>query len=351
MRCDVIPHSRPTIGPEDLEAVAVVLESGHLSQGPSVSAVERATARRLDRLYGVATSSGTAALALAFAALEVGSEDEVIAPAFACSAIADAVRFAGATLVLADVREDLALDPEDAARRLNAHTRAVVVVHPFGYPLDLRQYLEWEIAVVEDCAQALGASRDGRAAGSVGTVAVCSFYATKMVAAGEGGMLLADSADLIDKARILRQGGVPGTPGFNFKLSGLAAALGHTQLRRLHAFVARRRAIARRYDDAFEGTALRFPPREGAALSCFSRYVVRVPDAARLIAGLRERGVEAKRPVGDPLASTDPLGYPVSARAFAECASLPIYPSLSDQDVTLVIEAVEKTLAELGWTR
>lgn len=345
----MIPHSRPTIGPEDADALAKVLESGHLSQGPAVAAFERAVAGRLNRGEGIATSSGSAALALALSALGLAPGDEVIVPAFACAAVEEAVRFTGATAVPADIGEHLALDPEEAARKLSARTRAMVVVHPFGQPVDLRPFLEWGIAVVEDCAQSLGASRAGRPAGSDGEGAVCSFYATKMVASGEGGMLLADSGSLAETARILRRGGSGGRPGFNFKLSDLAAALGLAQLARLDGFVARRREIARRYDAAFADTVLRTPPRDPVAEPCFSRYVVRVPDAACFIATLDERGVEAKRAVGDPIAA-DPA-YPGSALAFAECVSLPIYPSLHDGEVALVIEAMEKTLAELGWNR
>jgi perosamine synthetase len=343
----LITHSRPTLGPEDAEAVLAVLESGQIAQGPRVAAFEEALAGQLGRLGGVATSSGTAALAVALIALGAGPGDEVIVPAYACSALGEAVRFAGASVVLADVGDELSLAPEDAARRLSARTRAIVVVHPFGHPVEVGPFLMWGIPLIEDCAQALGASRDGSPAGSRGTVAVCSFYATKVVAAGEGGVALADDESLLSEARRTRHGGTG--RGFNFKMTDLAAALGLAQLARLEAFIARRRRIAERYDLAFRGRLSRPQGGEGGVEPCGSRYVVRVSDAATFVEGLGRHGIQARRAVADPLVRAgDPNEYPESARAFAECVSLPIYPSLEDEEVALVIRAVEQTLAETG---
>lgn len=346
----MITHSRPTLGPEDTDAVTAVLDSGQIAQGPRVAAFEEALAARLGRRGGAATSSGTAALAVALVALGVRPGDEVVLPAYGCSALGEAVRFAGASAVLADIGDDLSVAPEDAFRRLSPRTRAVVVVHPFGFPVDVRPFLELGAPVVEDCAQALGAVRDGNPAGSMGTVTVCSFYATKVIAAGEGGMVLADDEALLWAARSTRDGGTG--RGFNFKMSDLTAALGLAQLARLEAFIARRRQIARRYDLAFDGR-LRRPPGTGPGIDpCCSRYVVRVPDAVSFIEGVGRRGVQARRAVADPLvAGSDPDEYPEAARAFAECVSLPIYPSLGDEGVARVIEAVDGALAEAGWGR
>lgn len=346
----MIPHSRPTLGPEDAEAVVAVLESGQIAQGPRVASFEEAVAGRLQRRGGVASSSGTAALAVALTALGAGPGDEVIVPAYACSALGDAVRFAGASVVLADVGDDLSLDPGDVARRLSPRTRAVVVVHPFGHPVDVGPFVRWGIPVVEDCAQALGASRDGSPAGARGTVAVCSFYATKVVAAGEGGMALADDEAMLRVAKATRGGGTG--RGFNLRMSDLAAALGLAQLARLETFIARRRQIAERYDLAFDGRLSRASEREPGVEPCCSRYVARVPEAVTFIEGLGRHGVQARPAVADPMVlESDSAEYPEAARALAECVSLPIYPSLQDEEVALVIRAVEETLAEAGWGR
>lgn len=342
----MIPHSRPTLGPEDSTALLEVIESGQLSQGPRVAAFEEAVASRLGRRGGVAVSSGTAALALALAALDVGGGSEVVLPAYACCALADAVRFVGARPVLADVGPDLALTPDHAARRLCKRTRAVVVVHPFGHPVDVEPFLALGPPVIEDCAQALGAIRDGLPAGARGAAAVCSFYATKTVATGEGGMILADDNAVLERARDLRQGGR--RTGFNFKLTDLAAALGSAQLARLDAFVVRRREIARRYDAALAGAPLRTPSTHAGAEPSYSRYVVRVSDAASLVERLARSGVEAKRPIGDPMFVRWEAAYPESTRAYAECASLPIYPSLTEAEFDTVVGSVLRAVPEVG---
>lgn len=341
----MIPHSRPTLGSEDVRAVCEALASGQLSEGPRVAAFEVAVASRLGRAGGVAASSGTAALALALRALGIGPGDEVVLPAYACSALGHAVRFAGAAPVLADVGDDLALDPDAAASVVGERTRALVVVHPFGHPVTLAPFLECGVPIVEDCAQALGAALHRRPVGSLGTVAVCSFYATKMVAAGEGGMLFSDDEAVLAHARALRRGNGALAGAFNHKLSDLSAALGLAQLARLDAFVARRREIAERYDAAFAGTGLRIPQRKAGSEPCFSRYVVRVDDTPRFIAALRERRVEGKGAIADPLvAGADADDFPEAARAFGECVSLPIYPSLADGEIEHVVGAVQQAV-------
>lgn len=344
----MIAHSRPTLGPEDAEAVAEVVRSGHLSQGPRVASFEKTVAERLGRRGGVAVSSGTAALALALAALGVGPGDEVVVPAFACSALGHAVRYVGASVVLADVDDDCALAP-GAIGRFGRRTRAVVAVHPFGHPVDLGWVLTSGVPVVEDCAQALGASRDGRPAGRDGTVAVCSFYATKIVAAGEGGMLLADDPAMLATGSALRAGGsVP--LAFNHKLSDLAAGLALAQVARLEDFIRRRRQIAARFDAAFAGAGVRTLLTQAGTEPSYSRYVVRVPDAGLLIAGMARRGVEAKPAVGDPLVcGADPDAFPGAMRAVAECVSLPLYPTLTEAEIVGVIAAVREVAVEQRW--
>lgn len=345
-----VPHSRPSMGTAEGEAVLRVLDSGRIAQGPRVMELETEVAARLERRGGVACSSGTAALSLVLAALGVEPGDEVVLPAFACSALADAVRSIGGRVVLADIGEDLALDPSDTVDRITGRTRAVVVVHPFGYPVDPAPFLAWGVPVIEDCAQALGAERDGRPAGARGTAAVCSFYATKMVAAGEGGMLVADSAAILATTRRLRMGGEPDTGSFNHKLSDLHAAVALAQLARLDDFVARRRLIAETYDDAFANTRLQTPLRDEGVRHCFARYVVRVPDAAAFASALAAHGIEAKRPVRDPLLlRSQPGSYPRSERAFSGCVSLPLYPTLDDAGIERVIHAVLATSTKMGW--
>src|SRR5437867_1692953 len=220
----MIPHSRPTVSVEDAERVARVVRSGRLAQGAEVEAFERELAARLGVAAVAAVSSGSAALELSLRALDVGHGDEVVVPTYACDALHHAVTRCGATPVLADADpETLGPAAKDVARRLTRRTRAVVVVHPFGLGLDLDEFLALGVPVVEDCAQAIGARVAGRSVGSRGAMAVCSFYATKLLTTGEGGAVagapervarVRDARDYDEREGLVRKGVTARRPVF-----------------------------------------------------------------------------------------------------------------------------------------
>ena len=244
----MIPHSRPTIGDDDAERVARVVRGGHLAQGPEVASFERGLAQRLGVAAAAAVSSGSAALELALRALDVGPGHEVIIPTYACDAVYHAVTRCGATPVLADADpETLGLSAADATRRRTARTRAVIVVHPFGLAVDLDDFQALGVALVEDCAQTLGATLGGRPVGARGGLAACSFYATKLLTTGEGGAVTG-RAELVARARDARDYDerTDLAPRFNYKMTDMQAALGQSQLARLDAFIARYRAASAR---------------------------------------------------------------------------------------------------------
>ena len=246
----IIPHSKPLLGAEEAQAVAAVIASGQVAEGPETAAFERELAGRLGCAHAVAVSSGTAALHLALAAMGVGAGDEVVVPSFVCAALFHAVAATGAVPVPADIDPlTLNLDPGDARRRLSARTRALVLPHLFGRVADPAPFLEMGVPLVEDCAHTLGARVDGRPAGSFGHVAVTSSYATKLIATGEGGAVATASEPLAAAVRDLKQ--YDRRPldraRYNLKFTDLQAAVGRAQLRRLDAFIRRRRAIAACY--------------------------------------------------------------------------------------------------------
>ena len=342
----MIAHSRPTLDEDDAREVARVVRSGQLAQGPEVEAFERELAPWFGAPAAAAVSSGSAALELALRALDVGPGQEVIVPTFACDALWHAVTRCGATPVLADAdAETLSLAPADAARRRTPRTRAVVVVHAFGLAADVDAFLALGVPVVEDCAQALGARAGGRPVGARGAAAVGSFYATKLLTTGEGGAVAGPAARVArardardyDEREDLR-------PRFNYKMTDLQAALGRAQLRRLDAFLARRRAIAARYRAALGGLpGLGLPPDAGAR-HVHQRFVVTVErPLTPVLEHLARRGVAARRPVFRPIHRALGLGgYPEAERLWARCLSLPCYPRLSDAEV----DAVAAALAE-----
>ncbi len=345
----MIPHSKPTLSDEDAARVARVVRSGRLAQGEEVAGFEAELARRLGVPAAAAVSSGSAALELALRALGVGAGDEVVVPTYACDALHHAVTRCGATPVLADADpETLGLSTKDAARRRTRRTRAVVVVHPFGLAVGLDELLALGVPVVEDCAQALGAGAEGRPAGSRGALAVCSFYATKLLTTGEGGAV-AGPAERVAHARDARDYDEREdlAPRFNYKLTDMQAALGRSQLARLDAFLARRRAIAARYRGALAGVARCRVPAEAGERHVYHRFVVRVErPLGPLIARLAGRGVTARRPVFRPIHRALGLdGYPEAERLWETCLSLPCYPLLTDAEADTVAAALAEALA------
>ena len=343
----MIPHSRPTLTDADAEAVARVVRSGFVAQGAEAERFEAALAARFGTAAAAVVSSGTAALELALRALEVGADDEVVIPTYACDALYHAVVRAGATPVLADADPDtLSIAVDDAKRHLTGRTRCLIVPHAFGLAVDLRPILAFGLPVVEDCAQTVGAVINGAPVGSGGRLAVGSFYATKLFTSGEGGVV-AGPLELIARVRDGRDYDQREdlAPRFNYKMTDLQAALGRSQLARLDEFVRRRRAIAARYRSALAGARCRVPDETGAR-HVYHRFVVALDRPLEpIIERLARTGVAARRPVFRPihraLAGT---GYPEAERCWRERLSLPCYPSLTDAEVDAVAIALRGAL-------
>jgi dTDP-4-amino-4,6-dideoxygalactose transaminase len=339
----VIPHSRPSIDEQDVERVAAVVRSGQLAQGPEVAALERELAAYLGAPAAAVVSSGTAALELALRSLDVGSGAEVLIPTYVCDALHHAVTRCGAEPVLVDADPiTLSLSAKDAEARRTARTRAIVVPHAFGLAVDLAPFLSLGVPVIEDCAQALGAEAEGRRVGARGAAAVCSFYATKMIAAGEGGAVVGGEA-LVARIRETRDYDEQErlAPRTNAKLTDMQAALARSQLARLDAFVARRRAIAARYRQRLDRRDCRVPPEAGRR-HVYHRFVVALErDPGAVQAMLAARGVAARRPVFRPAHRARGLdGYPQAERLWSTALSIPCYPALSDHEADRVADAL-----------
>ena len=324
----MIPHSKPFLGIEEQEAAARVLASGHIAEGEETAAFERECATFCGRRYGIAVNSGTAALHLALGALGVGANATVALPSYACAALLTAVRLQDANPFLCDIDETFGLDPSAAP----LHCAAIIVAHLFG----ARARMPRHDAVVEDIAQRF----DGTA-GRASRVAITSFYATKLMTTGEGGMILTDDEAIEAYARDRRSydNRDDFVARYPYKTTDLQAAIGRVQLRRLPSFLERRKRIAVAYNAAFADLPLRLPDLSDHA--CF-RYVVATPRRAALEAHLKTCGVEAKRPVYRPAHHYLGGVYPNAERAHDEILSLPLYPALIDAEIEHVIESVRR---------
>ena len=255
-----IPIAEPSIGEREVELVADAVRSGWVSSiGEYVTAFEDELASRCGVAHAIATSNGTTALHLALAVAGIGPADEVIVPALTFVATAAAVRYVGASPVLAE--SDPAhwcVDPADVASRVTPRTRAIVAVDLYGHPADMDALneiaAEHDLALVEDAAESLGAVYRQRPAGGLGRLGILSFYGNKLITTGEGGALLTDDPALADRARLLRDHAMDsdrrywhGEIGFNYRITNMQAALGVAQLERLDDFLARKREIAAAY--------------------------------------------------------------------------------------------------------
>ncbi len=343
----MIPHSRPTVGAQDQAALAAVVASGQVAQGPRVKEFERAVASYVGVAAGVAVHSGTAAVELALLAIGIGPGDEVILPSYVCAGPWLAIVRAGAQPRIVDIDPmSYALDPAHIKRALTPLSRAIIVPHMFGLPADLTQLQTLGVPLIEDCAQTLGATERGRHVGRVGQVTVCSFYATKLLCTGEGGMLLSNDRTILDKARALREydeGSTLNRGAFNRKMTDLQAAMGVSQLERLPSFLARRAEIAEYYSDALKHPAIDLPAVPSSRTHIYYRYVVRVWRQGfaleDLLARLESCGVQCRRPIFRPLHHYLHVGgCPASEEAYLTALSIPIYPSLTNQEMARVVE-------------
>jgi len=341
-----IPLSRPTLGEEEVEAAAAVIRSGWISQGEVVRRFEQAFAEAMGVGQAVSTSSGTAALHLVLVALGIGPSDEVILPSFVCSALLNAVFYTGATPVLAEIHPDTYnLDADEVKQRLSRRTRAVIVPHMFGLPADLDPLLALDVPIIEDCAQAVGATYRGRPVGSFGHAAIFSFYATKVMATGEGGMVVSNCEKLITAIRDLNEYDRQSIyiTRYNYKMTDLQAAVGLAQLKKLEGFARRRREIADAYRLALQAMDIGLPVRDPGHI--YFRYVIDSrSDVQARIEGLRQQGIGCDRPIFMPLHRLlNRPGYPLTERCWENALSLPIYPSLTPEELDRILHAITRT--------
>ncbi|NOY70505.1 MAG: DegT/DnrJ/EryC1/StrS family aminotransferase [Deltaproteobacteria bacterium] len=351
-----IPHSKPCLGEEEAAAAAVVIRSGQIAQAKRVAALENSFARFCGRPAGaVAVNSGTAALHLTLAAMGTGKGDEVIISDFVCTALLNAVRHAGARPVPADIDpKTLNMDPKDVTRRITEKTKAIIAVHLFGMPADMNALMsigmQRKVPVIEDCAQSVGATIDGRPLGGIGHASVFSFYATKVITCGEGGLALFSSGKAADRARDLRDydNHADDTTRWNYKMTDIQAAIAQTQFNRLGEFINRRKEIAERYTAAFAGLDVELPFQAPGRI--WFRYVIGLRkdhSVESWIKKMADYGIACAKPVFAPIHRMLGIsGYGNSESAWNRLVSIPVYPAMTDREVDRVIDAVRKTSRE-----
>lgn len=369
----MLPYGRQSIDQDDIDAVVDVLKSPWLTTGPKVAEFERAIVSTLGCSHAVAVSSGTAALHCAMAAIGIAPGDEVIVPSITFLATANSVVYQEGKAVFADVLPDtLLIDPRSVESLITPRTRAIIAVDYAGQACDydaLRAIADkHKLSLVADACHSLGASFAGRPVGTLADITVFSFHPVKMIAAGEGGMLVTDNSTYADYARSFRNHGMSidqqqraekgvwqyamHFPGFNYRLSDIHAALAISQLRKLNSFLEKRQKIAAQYDESFialDGVKPLFVP--APAEHAYHLYVVLVEaelDRDALFQELRKKGIGVNvhyYPVHlQPYyrANGAKEGDCPGAESVAQkMLSIPIFPGMTDVDVSTVVEAVK----------
>ena len=358
----------PQSGVEEREAVFQVLASGQLAQGKQVAAFEEAFAQVCQVEYAIAVSSGTAALFLSLLAHGIGAGDEVITSAFSFVATANAIVSVGATPVFVDIEPNTyTLDPALVEAAITPRTKAIMPVHLYGHPCDMERLLPiaeaHHLAIIEDACQAHAATVHGRPVGSFGT-GCFSFYATKNITTGEGGMVTTNDPDIAGRIRLLRNHGQAERYrqvelGCNLRMTDMQGALGVVQLKRLEQFTERRIANAAFLTRQLQG-ALSTPVVRSGYRHVFHQYTIQVPgDRSEWITRLQQRGVSTAvhypipihlqpyyqahknsfRCAGAPGAKGD-RHLPVTESAAHTVLSLPVHPALSEEDLVTISKEV-----------
>jgi len=366
---NTIPVFRPSITEEEIRAVAEVMRSGWLGLGPVTEEFENALAAEFEAGHVIALNSGTAALHLAVLLLDLKPDDEVIVPTITFVSTAHAVRYAGAKVVFADVDKDtLCISVEDVRRKITDKTRAIIPVHYGGHPCDmdaLRELAERkQITLIEDAAHACGASYKGKAIGAISPLTCFSFHAVKNLTCGEGGAVFTHNAEWARILREMRWMGISKDTyartsngevyawqywvdalGFKYHMHDIAAAIGLVQLRRLKENNRKRRRIMELYNRAFAGHPwIETPVEYPHVRSSWHIYPIKISRRDELIAHLKRGGIAPGvhyYPIHlHPYYAAQESHCPIAEEVWKKVLSLPMFPDMSDAELSRVIEAV-----------
>jgi dTDP-4-amino-4,6-dideoxygalactose transaminase len=375
---DFLPYNLPDISDSEIEAVVEALKSGWLAPGPRVKAFEEEFAKLAGTKHAIALDSATAGMHVALVAMDIGPGDEVITTPTTFAASVNVIIHAGAIPVLADIRiDDYCIDPEAVERAITARTKAILPVHHGGSACRMAEILaiarKHDLRIVEDAAHGLGTHIDGRHIGAVGDATVFSFYPTKNVTSGRGGMLTTNDDELAARCRLLSLHGMSNdawdrytergswayqvrAAGYNYTMSDFQAALGHAQFRRLDEFQRRRTEIAAEFNGRLAALPeLVLPIERDGSTHAWHLYVVRLrPDALTIdrdqfIIEMKERGIGTSvhfipihhHPYYRETYGWAPGDFPAADEAFKTMVSLPLYTRMDEGAVDRVVTAVE----------
>jgi perosamine synthetase len=340
---------------EDAQIVTNQILFGDHQTGERVKEFEKEMSEFIDTKYAKATTSGTTALHTALLSLDIKKGDEIVIPTYVCQSVMNAVNYTHSTPILADIDNNFEtkgynISLDTIKPKINSNTKAIILPHMFGIPSDFDEIKKLKIPIIEDCAHSIGARYNEKLAGSLGEASIFSFYATKMISTGQGGMVLTSSRKIKNRLDDLTQydGRNEYKVSYNYGMSDIQAALGISQLQQLPLFLKRRNKIADIYNSAFSQTSLNLPPKINGGIQY--RYIVRTNSASKketLQKKLRDHWIEAERPVFKPLhryIDLDPTKFPNAELVYDTALTIPLYPALTDEEVDYIVSTVVKCL-------
>ena len=377
MGYDFVPFHVPDIGPEEIESVVETLRSGWLTTGPKVKRLEQDFAHHVGASHAVAVNSGTAALHLALDAIGIRENDEVIIPTMTFTATAEVIIYFKARPILVDCEPNtINIDVEQIESKITPRTKAIIPVHMAGQPCDMAAIMEiarrYNLKVIEDAAHALPARYKGKMVGAVGDITCFSFYATKTITTGEGGIATTGNNEWADRMRMMSLHGISKDawnryssegswyyevlfPGYKYNMTDIAAALGIEQLKKCDQFWQKRRAIAALYNDGLADLSeIQRPVCQSHVQHAWHLYVIQLQlerlriNRSEFIEALKKENIGASvhfiplhlHPYYRDNLKHEPNDFPNASAVFNQIISLPIYPRMTEEDVQRVIAAV-----------
>lgn len=351
----MIPHNKPLIEKDDIKSVIGTLNSKWIAPGEKVKEFECELAKYLSNDgYAVAVDSGTSALHLALLSLGIKRGDEVVLPTYVCTAVLNAVNYTGAIPVFADINSyDFNISYKNTVKKMNNKTKAIIIPHMYGIPADIEEFLELGIPVIEDCAQSIGAKFKNQKVGTFGDVSIFSFYATKLLTTAKGGAIYSKNKELIDSVCDLVD--FDCRPEYkiryNYHLSDFQAALGLSQLMKLDNFIKRRKEIAEEYNEIIEkkkdASLVEIPDIKE---NVWYRYVIiSEKDPEKIKKEFFKLGISVINPLEKwellhRYLKLNPLDFPNAEGIVKKTISIPIFPSLKEEEILRICKAMDEIL-------
>ncbi|MBA4321040.1 MAG: UDP-4-amino-4,6-dideoxy-N-acetyl-beta-L-altrosamine transaminase [Flavobacterium sp.] len=374
VKIPIISYGRQWVDDKDIKEVVKVLKSEWLTQGPKIEEFEKAVAKYCGAKYGVAVSSGTAALHAAYSVAGVKLGDEVITTPLTFVATSNMLYFCGAKPVFVDIKSDtLNINPELVEGHITPKTKAIVPVDFAGHPCDYDKILKIakdnNLLVIEDACHALGAEYRGRKIGSFSDMTILSFHPVKHITTGEGGMILTNNKDFYEKLKVFRHHGIIKKPekgkwyyeienlGYNYRLTDFQCALGLSQLKKIDKFLKRRREIAAKYNKAFEkNKEIILPTEKDYVKSAWHIYPIQVRGADRreVFEYLQKKGIGVQvhymplhlQPFYKNKFNYEKRDFPVAEKYYEKAITLPLFYKMTNKDVEYVVGSVKKILTD-----